>query len=114
MSAPDVLLAIALVTAASSAVRLTWKVRTVSAFLAGGAAGVVVVVDSSGWALVAIAVGAVVIAECFALRTRGLRTDDGRPTAWPARLGASWLVLVFPAVMVWCSFQAVHWMLSRI
>ena len=100
--------------AASAAVRLTWKVRTASAFVAGGAAGVVVVMDPTLWVVAVVAISALAIGACFALRTGGYRRDDGWPTFWLARLGASWLVLSFPAVVVWGSVQVAQWMLSRV
>ena len=113
MSAHDVLAAIALTAAAAAVVRLTWKLRTVSAFLAGAAAGAAVFVEPAAWALESIVLAAVTVGACFAVRTRGYRSDDGKPTAWLARLGASWLVLSFPAATVWLSLQAAHCMLHR-
>jgi hypothetical protein len=113
MSALDLVAACAVAVATAAAVQLTWRTRTVHAFLAGAAAGAVVIAEPVIWVVAVVTAVAAAVGACFALRTRGHRSDDGRLTAWMARFGASWLVLSFPAVVVWCSVQAAHWMVQR-
>jgi hypothetical protein len=114
MSWVTVLVGVSVASAVVAAIRLTWKVRTVSAFLAGAAAGTIVVVDPDLWVVTAISLAAVGLAVTYAVRTTGTRTDDGVLTAWVARFGASWLVLAFPAGVVWVSVQVATWILHRL
>ena len=110
----SLLVALLVAAAVIAAVRLTWKVRTVSAFLAGAAAGTVVMIVPELWIVSAVALVAAFLAITYAVRTRGTHTDDGTRTAWLARFGASWLVLAFPAGVVWVSVQVGRWVLHRV
>jgi hypothetical protein len=113
MNTDDTVLAVATVLCFAGVVRLTWRVRAISAFAAGSAAGIIVGVDPVVAVLAPILVAAVLIGGVYALRTSGQRDDDRRPTRWASRLGAGWLVLSFPAVVVWGSLLTAHWMLGR-